>query len=85
MTEDNEDKILMQLFEAVAIRDGLRLLINQLQTSNYVHDESYRSLISFCSDLHWRYHKITQSHKVEYDIFGKLRLKHEDRQSSNLN
>ncbi len=82
----NEDETILTMMKATAIAEGLRLLIDKLQQSEYQHDAVYRSLLAFLSDLHWQHYKIQTSHKLEYDLFGNLRIKSDDkRQTLNFN
>ena len=83
---EDEHDIIMRMMEATVIASGLRLLIDQLRTSDYVHDEAWKSLLSFCNNLHWKYYKIQTSRRLEEDQFGQLHLKTDDKRSSlNLN
>jgi hypothetical protein len=75
---DDDDKVLIQMMEATAICEGLRLFIDKLKTEDNQRDEAYKSLLAFVSNLHWRYYKIQTLHEVESDLFGRLRIKRDD-------
>ena len=82
----NDDETILKIMEATAIAEVLKLLIAKLhQAEAYQHDESYRALLAFLSNLHWRHYQIQTSCKFEYDIFGRLHIKDDNTQKMNFN
>ncbi len=79
----DDDRMLLQMMEAAIIAEGLKLFIGQLKASPHQDTDEYKSLLAFASRLQWKYYQQQTAHKVEFDIFGKLRIKRDDRMNYN--